>query len=888
MPLELKKRRAALREGIYAGLIVLITSAVGILLTGYRSERAMKAQLGELIVISSKALSQLVDAELFDSLVRPDQKKTEAYAKIHKSINGYLGRHPEFKFGYTCRMMGDSVFFVVAGTAPEDVEHDGKEGHSALMEPYPDASLNLRNILKHGGADYDRHPYSDDWGSFQSGCAAILDKQKQVVGAACVDMEISGFMTRLKPVRTAEYLGLLLAILVSAGVGTVIFLLRKKEILSRNKMLILRQELEQYNLSLVESQSQLVEAQRQASIGHFTFYPSTGESEWSEEMYRIHDRIPHSGPPRFTELLEQVHPEDREDLRGKTAKTVATGAAGECSYRKILSDGSVRHLFVRLRPECDAEGRVLVVRGITQDMTRWHAIEEQLIKAKEDSEHAARAKSEFLAIMSHEIRTPMNGVLGMAHLLKDSPLNADQQSLLSTLLESGDHLLILINDILDFSKIEAGRMEIEHIAFDPNRLSVSVCEILGEKAKENGSEFQFDYRLKEGDRYLGDPGRVRQILFNLIGNAVKFTRGGYVRLIVETAPDRVGCLSMTVEDSGIGMTPDQVRQLFQPFVQADNSTSRKFGGTGLGLAITLKLVELMGGTLSVESMPGTGSRFRVLLPLALSEAGAGPDGNLPEEKVIPSLTGLRLLLVDDRASSRALLRRQLENMGILVREAESEFEVQRILKEMEGKNLLPDIVLLDWRTPVKANSDFCGRLRANSCAARIPILLISYAAASGDAQRAQEAGFDALLIKPLSAEILAGSIHLARKKSQGEDIPFITHHLVRDMELRLAKPRRVQPLEAPKADWSAVRPQVLLAEDNKVNQKVGIRMLEKMGCDVTLAADGVEVLQLRLSKSFDLILMDCMMPEMDGYDATRAIRERETEKESGMRIPIIA
>ena len=876
----------ARRDALSIAITILLIAGLGILTTGYFSKQALHFQIGEWLSSSAKALSSLVDPVVFAELKGSEDEQGKTYQDLFSKIHDFGQRNSAFRFVYTCRKVGDSVYFVVDGTSPGDADGDSVEDHSSLMSVYPDASENLKNILKWGGADYDKEPYSDAWGTFQSGCAGITNEDGSVIGAACVDMNLNSYLARIRKIHRVELFALGLSFLMAMGIGFAIFLLRKRQISDQNKLLILSREQEQKSMALLESQRRLEESQSQAGLGHWSLTPAIHKVEWSKEMYSVMGVPRDHAPLSWIEGLERAYPEDRQLLVNLMHTVIEKGNSAELSYRILLPDSTIRHLFVRANLEKDDFGKVFSIRGITQDMTRWHAIEVELIKAKEQAEEAAKAKSEFLAMMSHEIRTPMNGVLGMAHILKDTSLNLDQTGLLNTLMDSGEHLLILINDILDFSKIEAGRMEMEQIPFDLRLLSLSVCDILREKATGAKNILELNYKLPEGIQVIGDPGRVRQILFNLIGNSVKFTKSGLIQLIIEPDSEQVGAISITVIDTGIGMTIEQVNNLFKPFTQADSTTSRKYGGTGLGLAITLKLVELMLGKVFVKSDLGKGSQFRISIPMSQVKNSAIDANEKSFVQCIPSQAGLRVLLVDDRDNSRLIIRKQLDSLKIQVWEAASADEARIVLQDLNSKNMPPDVGILDWRMDIEDGMDLCRNFRSSPTTANMPLILISYAAVRGDAQKCREAGFDGFLVKPVPLDILAGAIYLVRKRNEPGEHHLITQHMVREKGFKLELEGAGRAGTIPTIGLNEFQPRILLAEDNLVNQKVGIRMLEKMGCHVTLAVDGVEALKIAMTESFDLILMDCMMPEMDGYAATSAIRVQE--KETGKHISIVA
>jgi PAS domain S-box-containing protein len=521
-------------------------------------------------------------------------------------------------------------------------------------------------------------------------------------------------------------------------------------------------------------------------------------------------------------------------------------------------DGKQTWVLTNKMPLRTREGQIIGTFGISKDITPMIQAEEALTKAKEAAEEATRAKSEFLASMSHEIRTPMNGIIGMTNLLLDSEINPEQRDFAETVRNSGEALLTIINDILDFSKIEAGKLIFETLDFDLRDVVEETLELLAERARQKHIELASLVPREVPTHLRGDPGRIRQVLMNLIGNALKFTDQGEVFINV-TCPETTAtqaCLRVEIIDTGIGIPLEAQARLFEPFTQADSSTRRKHGGTGLGLAISKRLVGLMDGEMGVKSAPGQGANFWFTMRL---EKQAQPV--CQELAELRHLANVRVLVVDDNGTNRKILHHQLTGWNMRNGCASSGGEALQILRREAANGDLYDLAILDAQMPEMDGLMLARAIQADPVLAGTRLILLTSMGEKLSPETMRETGIARCLVKPIRQSDLYNC--LLSVLAEGSLVSG------RRCFKAVAAP---SPAPASPENKSA---RVLVAEDNASNQKLTALQLQKMGYAADVVANGSEALEALARIPYPVVLMDCHMPEMDGYEATQKIRERE-------------
>jgi PAS domain S-box-containing protein len=576
--------------------------------------------------------------------------------------------------------------------------------------------------------------------------------------------------------------------------------------------------------------------------------------------------------------------DDRRDdfIRLMEAQGVVTGFESEI-YRK---DGSVIWISESARAVRGATGQIEYYEGTVVDISERKQAE-TLGREKEAAEAANRAKSQFLANMSHELRTPLNGVIGMLDLLTDTTLSTQQQRYASIARSSADLLLSVINQILDFSKIEAGKLELEQTDFELRPLVESALEMLSAKAMQKKIELALNIPPELPLAVRGDPHRLRQVIVNLLNNAIKFTDHGQVQVRVTVESETIDkiVIRMAVEDTGIGIPTERLSRLFQSFSQVDTSTTRQFGGTGLGLAISKQIVELMGGVIGVKSQEHAGSTFWFRLPL---EKQTKPQ---PAHRVTPpNLVGMRILAVDDNATNREILFRQLSAWNFRTETAPDGPTALEMMRRAAARGRGFALAIVDGEMPAMNGFQLAEQLKADGTLNQTPLVMLTSLSAPPDGVNMQRLGFANCLTKPVRQSQLFDAIVGSTAATNGAPC----RQLNEEPTFRAAPVPQLTAIEA-KSDTAATektsRARVLLAEDNEINQLVALEILERFGFQCDVALTGKEAIRALLAQPYDIVLMDCQMPELDGLTATREIRRLELYgalKDRNRRVPIIA
>jgi len=629
-------------------------------------------------------------------------------------------------------------------------------------------------------------------------------------------------------------------------------------------------EMKKMDKILLEKQERFNLALKSAQAGTWSWDIVEDKIVWDEYMHYLFGIKPESFLGKYDFAINLIHRQDRQRVADEIQRALLNRTEFETEFRVPYAHNLIRNIALRGKIYRDESNQAVHMTGVCWDITQRKHAEEELVHSKEKAEKLAEkaeeanhAKSAFLAAMSHEIRTPLNGVIGMTSLLLDTPLSAEQREYIEIVLISGEALLSIINDILDFSKIESGHMELEHIHFNIQELADDAVEMVAIETHKKGIAVGAFIESDMPEWFNGDPARIRQVLNNLLSNAAKFTEKGEIslRIKLNKLEGNEALLQFEVIDTGSGISPEARPRLFQAFSQGDISTSRKHGGTGLGLVICKRLVEIMGGTIDVESIPNGGSRFWFTIKLEVSDT----PGKKIEYKLLPELAQSRILCVDDNTINRDIVKRQITTWKMRCDVASNAAEALALLAKAVQENDPYKLVLIDYIMPGMNGLELIQLMRKLDDFAHTPVVIMSPLGATFGLDEMKKLNISMCITKPSRQYKLYETI-IAVLKNKSDAV-------IAD-----------QPFTSSPTEMKNFR--ILLAEDNPVNQQVALRILTKKGYLTDTVKNGLEALHAIQNTSYDLILMDCQMPDMDGYRAATEIRKFEEPLQK--HTPIIA
>ena len=833
-------------------LILTIVTSVQI---GNFLRQELNLRIGDVVQI----VAEKIDGDFHHQVQTVSDEKSAAFIKLKNDLVVMREHSTDISNIYTMRKLDNGEFvFIVDGSAKDQ---------NAVGDIYPAKSVSetLINVFNATPSTTEKYVepeiYTDDWGTWLSAYAPIFTSSGKLDGIVGIDISAESIQThQLEFVRTIAIAAFVVILF------TLPFMFRLMKFIST-----MIQEREQANLNF-ERQQYAIDKHAIVSItdksGLITyanekFATISGYSQ-AELMGQNH-RLLNSGQ----------HP---KEFFIEMWRTISSGNAWEARICNRSKSGKLYWFQSTIVPFFDTEGQIEGYISLRTDITSRakmereqtlinEAIKKQLTKAKDNAEQTSRLKSDFLSTMSHEIRTPMNGIIGMTDLLFDTKLDEEQIEFANIIKTSSQTLLTIINDILDFSKIEAGELKIELTEFSLQQVLEGSADVVATKAYEKSLSLMTFIDPVIPKKVIGDPTRLRQVLLNFLSNAVKFTAKGSVHLnakLVNKTDDTIK-VRIEISDSGIGISPENQENLFQPFSQADSSTTRKYGGTGLGLSISKRLVELMNGEIGLESNLGEGSTFWIELPLQIEHQ--------KHNALIEHLSEKRVLVVGKNTGHHDIYLAYLSAWGFLINTTDNTDEMLYILEEAVSLEQNYDVVLLA-ELSVNEILTMIQQIHTKENLKNLPIIACQEAIDNHLKRQLIESGISSVLVKPVKQlalfDAIVAILHPEASK-QIEEAPFIRQAVANGNQNLLQREHLI-----------------LLVEDNLVNQQVAKHILQKLGYSIHIVNNGKEAVDSLETLPYSLVLMDCQMPIMDGFEATHAIRQREQNSESRKRIPIIA
>jgi signal transduction histidine kinase/CheY-like chemotaxis protein len=831
-------------KGLFVGALVLAATIIVSAVLHFRAMHALQSEVQDKLMRTAMSVAARIDGDLHQTFRDRAQEDSPEYRRalepllhaLHWRLDGQPKR-TDYRYIYTCVLRDGQVHFILDPTPAGKLGPNGIEEKSHNMQPYPDASEKLLHTLRTGEPQADREPYRDEWGTFVSGYAPFYNSAGELVGAVGVDWYAETYAERLAGIRRAWYLQMFLCLLSGfvSGLGTGVALVRREraEAARRHALEEERRNRERWRIMVETLPQPAVHVQEDS---FWINEPLVRELGYPREELASLDRwFELTGLPTAAEAR---------------AAYAADRAAGFARLRELqLKHRDGRPRWWQFTAHRYGAGEVWLLRDVTESKE----YQAHLLQAKEAAEAAVQAKSAFLATVSHEIRTPMTGVIGMTDLLLETPLDVRQREMADTIRVSGETLLVVINDILDFSKIESGGMELENVAFSLRACLEDTLDLFAKRTGEKNIQLLQIMAPECPETIYGDPTRLRQILCNLVGNAVKFTEAGEVVVEVkvrggaEPMPGKPCVLEFAVRDTGLGIPADRLDRLFKSFSQVDSSIARRYGGTGLGLAITKRLVELMGGTITVASEPGRGSIFSFHLPTRTPTGETRPA--FLQRRV--SVSGTPMLVATGHEPSALVLASYLQTWGATTMIARDGAEALGLVDVSPR----PQVVVADLQLPGLDGFAFARRIHERFGPDAPRIVLLSALARSEVRAEAAAVGVSDVLQKPVRAATL---LHAVEQALASTSRP-------------LAAAAPVVPTAA--ATVSTRRPlRIMVAEDNPVNQAVNRGLFERLGHAIDLVGNGYEAVQLAQANRYDVIFMDVQMPMMSGFEATARLR----------------